>query len=124
MNRGAGQVELRPRSFQSVQDLSPNCDADLHLRGTPHFGPLWDSAVILAACNGSQGAWEKNGTGIFTEALLKGMRCEPSVGALTYASLMLCLEFPEDTKQIPHLIGKNVHRRLFDSSFVDSSMIF
>ncbi|PBK76176.1 hypothetical protein ARMSODRAFT_1080291 [Armillaria solidipes] len=119
----AGQVELRPRNIQSVQNLSPNCDAGLYLREPGHSGSLWDSHVLLAACRRSQTAWEKNGSGIFTEALLKGMRCEPLVGVLTYASLMRRLELPEDMIQTPHLDGKYIHRRLFDSSPLDSSMI-
>ncbi len=90
----ARQVKMRPQNVPSVQNLSPTCDVDIYQSGvTPDL--RWDSHVLLAACKHTQSAWEIDESGIFTEALLKSLRCEPSVGVLTYASLMQHLEMPE-----------------------------
>ncbi len=91
----ARQVKMRPRNVSSVQNLSPTCDVDIFQSDvTPDS--RWDSHVLLAACKRTQSAWEIEKSGVFTEALLKGLRCAPSVGVLTYASLMQHLEMPTD----------------------------
>ncbi|KAK0484890.1 caspase domain-containing protein [Armillaria novae-zelandiae] len=134
INRGGGvggsinlkegrTVEVRARTFRNVQNLSPTCDEDIYSRESSLSGSLRDSHVLLAACRRSQTASEVNGNGIFTDALLRCMRDKPLVGVLTYASLLHRLDMPDI--QTPHLDGKHIRRRLFDSweSPADSSMI-
>ncbi|KAK0469284.1 caspase domain-containing protein [Desarmillaria tabescens] len=121
---GVGQlVDVRPRNFRSVHDLSPGCDEDIYRRGSSLSRSLRDSHVLLAACRRGQTASEINGIGLFTDALLRCMRDKPLAGVLTYASLLHHLDIPET--QTPQFDGKHIRRHLFDSweSPADSSMI-
>ncbi len=56
-------------------------------------GALWDSHVLLTACNRRQSAWEVDGEGIFTRALLKVME-ETPINELTCRSLVHRLVMP------------------------------
>ncbi|PBL03057.1 hypothetical protein ARMGADRAFT_573 [Armillaria gallica] len=119
----AGRMEVRARTFRSVQSLSPACDEDIYSGNSSLSSSLRDSHVLLAACRRSQTASEINGSGIFTDALLRCMKDKPLVGVLTYASLLHRLDMPDI--QTPHFDGKHIRRRLFDSweNPADSSMI-
>ncbi|KAK0500063.1 caspase domain-containing protein [Armillaria luteobubalina] len=132
INRGTQPTDLqnaKSRRILSPPKLSANCDSTMVSRGssgvkiTSGFsGSLWDSHVLLAACNRRQSAWEVDGHGIFTRALLKIMGKTP-VNELTYRSLIHRLVMP--SFQTPHLEGRHTLRRLFDSweEPADSSMI-
>ncbi|KAK0194259.1 caspase domain-containing protein [Armillaria mellea] len=132
LNRGMQSPDIsnaRSRRILNPPKLSASCDSTMLSRGssgvkvTSGFsGSLWDSHVLLAACNRRQSAWEVDGQGIFTKALLKIMRKSP-ISELTYRSLMHRLVMP--TFQTPHLEGRHTLRRLFDSweEPADSSMI-
>ncbi|KAK0205134.1 caspase domain-containing protein [Desarmillaria ectypa] len=129
--------EMQPADVQNAKSrrilnppkLSANCDSTTVSRGssgvkiTSGFsGSLWDSHVLLAACNRRQSAWEVDGQGIFTRALLRIMRKNP-IDELTYRSLIHRLVMPPF--QTPHLEGRHALRRLFDSweEPADNSMI-
>ncbi|KAG7451529.1 uncharacterized protein BT62DRAFT_991060 [Guyanagaster necrorhizus] len=132
INRGTQPADIlnaKSRRIPNPPKLSANCDTTMLSRGssgvkiTSGFsGSLWDSHVLLAACNRRQSAWEVDGQGIFTRALLKIM-AKISASELTYRSLMHRLVMP--TFQTPHLEGRHTLRRLFDSweEPADSSMI-
>ncbi|KAK0205135.1 caspase domain-containing protein [Desarmillaria ectypa] len=131
INRGMQRPDARLRSRQILHppQVSPNYDSTISSRRsrglsvTSGFsGSPWDSHIVLAACSRHQSAFEEDGQGIFTRALLKVMRRTPSRG-LTYKSLIHRLVMP--TFQTPHLEGKHLHRFLFDSSrdFADTSRI-
>ncbi|PBK76068.1 hypothetical protein ARMSODRAFT_950445 [Armillaria solidipes] len=120
INRGLQHpdAQLRSRRILHPPQISPKCDSTISSRRsrgiTSGFsGSSWDSHIVLAACSRHQSAWEEDGQGIFTRALLKVMRRTPSRG-ITYKSLMHRLVMPPF--QTPHLEGKHLHRFLFDSS--------
>ncbi|KAK0469386.1 caspase domain-containing protein [Desarmillaria tabescens] len=132
INRGMQPADVqnaKSRRILNPPKLSADCDSTMVSRGssgvkiTSGFsGSLWDSHVLLAACNRRQSAWEVDGQGIFTRALLKIMGKNP-VNELTYRSLIHRLVMPGF--QTPHLEGRHTLRRLFDSweEPADSSMI-
>ncbi|KAK0451584.1 hypothetical protein EV421DRAFT_1044539 [Armillaria borealis] len=132
INRGMQPADIpnaRSRRILNPPRLSASGDSTMLSRGssgvkvTSGFsGSLWDSHVLLAACNRRQSAWEVDGQGLFTRALLKIMRKNP-INGLTYRSLMHRLVMP--AFQTPHLEGRHTLRRLFDSweEPADSSMI-
>ncbi|PBL03060.1 hypothetical protein ARMGADRAFT_1003870 [Armillaria gallica] len=110
----------KPRRIIDPPDLCAGCDDAMHSRGssvetiTSGFsGSLWDSHTLLAACNRRELAWEVNGQGIFTSALLEIMGKNP-INELTYRSLMHRVVMP--SYQTPQLEGKHTLRRLFDGS--------
>ncbi|KAK0451478.1 caspase domain-containing protein [Armillaria borealis] len=120
INRGLQHpdAQLRSRRILHPPQISPKCDSTISSRRsrgiTSGFsGSSWDSHIVLAACSRHQFAWEEDGQGIFTRALLKVMRRTPS-RRITYKSLMHRLVMPPF--QTPHLEGKHLHRFLFDSS--------
>ncbi|KAK0194153.1 hypothetical protein F5146DRAFT_1183776, partial [Armillaria mellea] len=132
INRGMQPADIqnaKSRRILHPPKLSANCDSTTVSRGssgvkiTSGFsGSLWDSHVLLAACNRRQSAWEVDGHGIFTRALLKIME-KSTINELTYRSLVHRLVMPPF--QTPHLEGRHTLRRLFDSweEPADSSMI-
>ncbi|KAK0194157.1 caspase domain-containing protein [Armillaria mellea] len=119
INRGLQHpAQLRSRRILHPPQISPKCDSAIFSRRSRGIissfsSSSWDSHIVLAACSRHQPAWEEDGQGIFTRALLKVMRRTPSRG-LTYKSLMHRLVMPPF--QTPHLEGKHLHRFLFDSS--------
>ncbi|KAK0484889.1 caspase domain-containing protein [Armillaria novae-zelandiae] len=132
INRGMQSTDIpnaRSRQILNPPKLSAGCDSTILSRGSSGVkvasgfsGSLWDSHILLAACNRRQSAWEVDGQGIFTKALLKIMRKNP-ISELTYRSLIHRLVMP--SFQTPHLEGRHTLRRLFDSwdDPADSSMI-
>ncbi|KAK0469283.1 caspase domain-containing protein [Desarmillaria tabescens] len=132
INRGMQPADIpnaRPRRILNPPKLSASCDSTTLCRGSSGVkvmsgfsGSLWDSHVLLAACNRRQSAWEVDGHGIFTRELLKIMGKNP-INELTYRSLIHRLIMP--AFQTPHLEGRHTLRRLFDSweEPADSSMI-
>ncbi|PBL03172.1 hypothetical protein ARMGADRAFT_1069725 [Armillaria gallica] len=132
INRGMQPADIqnaKSRRILNPPKLSANCDSTMVSRGssgvkiTSGFsGSLWDSHVLLAACDRRQSAWEVDGHGIFTRALLKIMG-KNAINELTYRSLIHRLVMPPF--QTPHLEGRHTLRRLFDSweEPADSSMI-
>ncbi|PBL03058.1 hypothetical protein ARMGADRAFT_1069624 [Armillaria gallica] len=124
-----GVLNVTPRRTPNPPELSAKSDPTAMFLGssgkkiTSGFsGSLWDSHVLLAACNRHEMAWEEYGQGFFTQALLETMEKNP-VSELTYRSLMHRLVMPP--YQTPQLEGKHTLRRLFDSweKPADSSMI-
>ncbi|CAE6402008.1 unnamed protein product [Rhizoctonia solani] len=71
------------------------------------------SHVHLAACGSEEKAYEEDGRGVFTVALLKSIRAH-GVDKLTYHNLIKSL--PSFSSQSPHCYGKHKDRVLFDSS--------
>ncbi|PBK59493.1 hypothetical protein ARMSODRAFT_982981 [Armillaria solidipes] len=89
--------------------LSPSCDQQIYSgpgkKPVPEFGSsLLDSPL--------QFAYESQGGGLFTRALLKVMKERP-IGNLTYKSLVHRLDMPG--YQTPLSEGIHINRRLFDS---------
>ncbi|KAJ3541372.1 hypothetical protein NMY22_g3910 [Coprinellus aureogranulatus] len=88
----------------------------------PGFGSkLHESHVLLAACERGQRAYEQDGSGIFTTALLKVLKLEAKLQSFTYSSLMTTLDIPEIQK--PCCEGRNIHRHLFTIQEADPSFI-
>ncbi|KAK0495226.1 hypothetical protein EDD18DRAFT_266928 [Armillaria luteobubalina] len=117
-------VDVQARTSADIQTLSPACDEDIyHSWESSLSGSLQDSHVLLAACNHMETAIEVNGIDIFMDALLTCMKNKPTMGILTYASLLHRLNMPYS--QTPHFDGKHIRQHLFDSweSPADSSMI-
>ncbi len=86
-------AELR-QILNPSPDLSVGCDSTIHscgsfgtTIGSGFSGSLWDSHVLLAACERRGSAWEVDGHGLFTRALLEILDKNP-VNELTYRSLM------------------------------------
>ncbi|QRW26007.1 ICE-like protease (caspase) p20 domain protein [Rhizoctonia solani] len=74
------------------------------------------SHVHLAACGSEEKAYEEDGRGVFTVALLKSIRAH-GVDKLTYHNLVKSLpSFSRQVIQSPHCYGKHKDRVLFDSS--------
>ncbi|KAK0484996.1 caspase domain-containing protein [Armillaria novae-zelandiae] len=120
INRGLQHPDARLRSRRILDppQISPKCDSIITSRrsrgiSSGFSGSSWDMHIVLAACSRHQSAWEEDGQGIFTRALLKVMR-RTSPRGLSYKSLMHRLVMPPF--QTPHLEGKHLHRFLFDSS--------
>ncbi|KAK0217458.1 hypothetical protein EDD85DRAFT_961868 [Armillaria nabsnona] len=113
------------RQIFNPPKLSPSCDQQIYSGpgsgDVPKFGSsLLDSYVLLTACSPLQFAYESQGEGLFTRALLKVTKGQP-IGNLTYKSLIHSLDMPG--YQTPLLGGRN--RWLFDSRryTADSSRI-
>ncbi|KAK0433785.1 hypothetical protein EV421DRAFT_1373839 [Armillaria borealis] len=97
--------------------LSLSCDQQIYSgpgkKLVPEFGSsLLSSHVLLTACSPLQFAYESQGGGLFTRALLKVMKERP-IGNLTYKSLIRRLDMPG--YQTPLSEGRHINRRLFDS---------
>ncbi|CAE6493595.1 unnamed protein product [Rhizoctonia solani] len=71
------------------------------------------SHIHFAACGTRQKAFEQNGRGVFTAALLKKIR-ESRVDNITYHNLMKSLEMSSED-QSPQCYGKHKSRILFNS---------
>ncbi|KDN34926.1 hypothetical protein RSAG8_12016, partial [Rhizoctonia solani AG-8 WAC10335] len=80
------------------------------------------SHVHLAACDVRQKAFEENGQGVFTAALLKKIR-ESRVDNITYHNLMKSLEMSSE-EQSPQCYGKHKNRKLFNSRISSPHMAF
>ncbi|KAK0223601.1 peptidase C14, caspase domain-containing protein [Armillaria fumosa] len=100
INRGLQHPDARLRSRRILQppQISPKCDSTITSRrsrgiSSGFSGSSWDSHIVLATCSRHQFAWEEDGRGIFTRALLKVMR-RTSPRGLTYKSLMHRLVMP------------------------------
>ncbi|KAK0217468.1 hypothetical protein EDD85DRAFT_367696 [Armillaria nabsnona] len=105
------------RQIYDPPKLSPSCDQQIYSgprkKPVPEFGSsLLDSHVLLTACSPLQFAYESQGGGLFTRALLKVMKERP-IGNLTYKSLIHRLDMPG--YQTPLSEGRHINRRLFDS---------
>ncbi|CAE6447564.1 unnamed protein product [Rhizoctonia solani] len=70
------------------------------------------SCIFLAACGSEGNAWEEDGRGVFTMALLKSIRTH-GIDKLTYHGLIKSL--PRSSSQSPHCYGKHKERILFNS---------
>ncbi|CAE6447578.1 unnamed protein product [Rhizoctonia solani] len=70
------------------------------------------SHIHLAACGSEEKAYEENGRGLFTMALLKSIRAH-GVDKITYHGLIKSL--PSLSSQSPHCYGKHKERILFNS---------
>lgn len=99
MNRAAAQGWVA-RSIDNPPPLSDSFDLDIDYsqnRGAHvaqgFSGTGRDSHIILAACSRNQFAYEKQGHGLFTTAVL-GALSQPASEQLTYASLIHRLVIP------------------------------
>ncbi|KAB5591938.1 hypothetical protein CTheo_4616 [Ceratobasidium theobromae] len=70
------------------------------------------SHIHLAACGSSEKAWEEDGRGVFTTALLEAFRTI-GIDKITYHNLIKSL--PSLHNQSPHCYGVNKSRTLFNS---------
>ncbi|GAB1520212.1 hypothetical protein RhiTH_003285 [Rhizoctonia solani] len=126
-----GVLDRRKRSAEVKQDIPWDIDSDII---DPKLGivppPKKDdkrhtnlplcadqtSHVHLAACGSEEKAYEEDGRGVFTVALLKSIRAH-GVDKLTYHNLVKSLpSFSRQVIQSPHCYGKHKDRVLFDSS--------
>ncbi|CAE6381252.1 unnamed protein product [Rhizoctonia solani] len=126
-----GVLDRRRRSAEVKRDIPWDIDTDIV---SPRLGlvppPKKDekrhtnlplcanqtSHVHLAACGSEEKAYEEDGRGVFTVALLKSIRAH-GVDKLTYHNLIKSLpSFSRRVFQSPHCYGKNKDRVLFDSS--------
>ncbi|KAG9081666.1 hypothetical protein FRC06_005460, partial [Ceratobasidium sp. 370] len=78
------------------------------------------SHVLLAACAATQVAWERNGRGAFTAAILSTLK-RMGVDKLSYADFIQNL--PEIPQQHPRCEGKNKTRVLFNGKLAETSSI-
>ncbi|QRV91999.1 ICE-like protease (caspase) p20 domain protein [Ceratobasidium sp. AG-Ba] len=76
------------------------------------------SHVLLAACGSGEVAWERNGQGEFTRALLSVLK-DADLSCLTYTELMHGL--PSIVHQNPQCEGFNRNRVLFNSKLAAAS---
>ncbi|KEP52352.1 mycorrhiza-upregulated peptidase C14 [Rhizoctonia solani 123E] len=77
------------------------------------------SHVHLAACGSQEAAWEEDGRGPFTVALLKAIHAN-GVDKVTYQNLIRSL--PILSSQSPHCYGKHKDRILFNAGFSSGSV--
>ncbi|KAF8752246.1 Caspase domain [Rhizoctonia solani] len=103
-----GVLDRRKRSAEVKQDIPWDIDSDII---DPKLGIT--SHVHLTACGSEEKAYEEDGRGVFTVALLKSIRAH-GVDKLTYHNLVKSL--PSFSSQSPHCYGKHKDRVLFDSS--------
>ncbi|KAJ2925322.1 hypothetical protein H1R20_g11779, partial [Candolleomyces eurysporus] len=136
LNRGSGQETARailnppPLSGKADPHVAIPEELTKHdeststrgMRPSPGFGGKFqDSHVLLAACGREQLAYEKDGRGMFTTALLstlEGIKLQTT----TYASLMDRLRMP--ARQTPHCEGSYMDRPLFNRGEIRSDPSF
>ncbi|VDC07260.1 unnamed protein product [Peniophora sp. CBMAI 1063] len=123
---GTRDLEHRPycrrRGFDLRLDFIPptldqtiwdNFDGDRAVDIAPGFATSGcRSHVLLAACRESETAFEENGHGVFTRALLSTLR-SVATDSITYRELVQRL--PIIPGQTPQCEGHNVNRLLFDA---------
>ncbi|KAJ1301203.1 hypothetical protein OPQ81_003613 [Rhizoctonia solani] len=78
------------------------------------------SHIHLAACGSGEKAWEEDGRGVFTMALLKSIRAN-GVDKISYHNLIKSL--PSLSSQSPHCYGKHQTRILFNSGVPSTSTL-
>ncbi|KAF6749511.1 caspase domain-containing protein [Ephemerocybe angulata] len=79
----------------------------------PGFGGMSNhSHVLLAACRRDRKAYEREGRGMFTKAILKFLTEDKNFREHTYNSMMDNLQMP--VWQTPHCLGLNADRPLFN----------
>ncbi|KAG8708317.1 hypothetical protein FRC11_006569, partial [Ceratobasidium sp. 423] len=119
-----GVLDRRERAAEVKRDIPWDIDHDIIRPAPPWRGnethyTRWSlctnqtSHIHLAACGSEEKAYEENGRGVFTMALLKSIRAN-GVDKITYHSLIKSL--PSLSSQSPHCYGKHKQRILFDSS--------
>ncbi|KAF8607150.1 hypothetical protein BDV93DRAFT_603802 [Ceratobasidium sp. AG-I] len=107
--------------------LPPKCNRELRLKqtGSRHPEPLLcldqSSHVFYAACGSDENAYEEDGRGVFTVALLKTLR-ESGIDKITYRNLLTSL--PMLPKQSPHCYGVHKSRILFNSRVPSCKVAF
>ncbi|CAE6443807.1 unnamed protein product, partial [Rhizoctonia solani] len=121
-------MDRRERSAEVKQDIPWNIDRDIVPPEVGLAPPLEKdemrhtnlpmcvnqaSHIHLAACGSEGKAWEEEGRGVFTMALLKSIRAH-GVNKITYLDLIKSL--PSLSGQIPHCYGKHKDRILFNST--------
>ncbi|KAG9105232.1 hypothetical protein FRC07_009469 [Ceratobasidium sp. 392] len=130
-NRIAREAEIRV-------EVSDNIDSDLFSTSAMHNYSLIQSVgesrrpelplyadqashVHLAACGSEERAWEEEGRGAFTSALLKSIRAS-GVDKISYQNLMISM--PMLPKQSPHCYGVHKSRILFNSRVPSRNVTF
>ncbi|KAG8727232.1 hypothetical protein FRC12_022680, partial [Ceratobasidium sp. 428] len=122
-SRDSDDPQARLIDSRYLPPLSPGVDKDIIRKPDPtlsrgtvipagfaHRGLR--SHVLLAACMATEVAWEREGRGEFTAALLSILK-SPGVGKLTYTELKDSL--PKMQQQNPQCEGENKTRILFNN---------
>ncbi|KAF8607147.1 hypothetical protein BDV93DRAFT_467797 [Ceratobasidium sp. AG-I] len=132
-NSGTGRLA---RSADVDIDIPVDIDADIlspkygskpdpRRQGSHHPGPLLcldqSSHVFYAACGSNEEAYEEDGRGVFTVALMKTLR-ESGIDKITYRNLLTSL--PMLPKQSPHCYGVHKSRILFNSRVPSCKVAF
>jgi hypothetical protein len=102
-NRGDEDSGRQSRNAEVTFDIPWNIDNDIYSTATPsatnttdarHIDPPLctnqSSHIHFAACGSDELAWEEDGRGAFTAALLKTIRAS-GVDKITYQNLMISL---------------------------------
>ncbi|KDR74408.1 hypothetical protein GALMADRAFT_227464 [Galerina marginata CBS 339.88] len=105
LNGSSGSVRYAPfpHNFQFQGKLDPDLPANGGLR----------SHVLLSACASSGQAWESEGRGVFTVALLDLLR-DSQIDKLRYSDIVMQMEI--DPKQTPHCEGFNRDAFIFTTT--------
>ncbi|KAH7337511.1 caspase domain-containing protein [Rhizoctonia solani] len=135
INAKQGVLDRRERSAEVKRDIPWDIDSDIV---RPEVGiappPAKDdirhtklplcvnqtSHIHLAACGSEEKAWEEDGRGVFTMALLKSIRAN-GVDKISYYNLIKSL--PSLSSQSPHCYGKHKARILFNSGVPSRSAL-
>ncbi|KZV74056.1 hypothetical protein PENSPDRAFT_682237 [Peniophora sp. CONT] len=108
---------LRPRRIVMKDDYQIPCDLDQEItdgtakKATSFFGSNMKSHVLLSACREGQLAYERDGRGQFTQALLRTLR-STSAHKITYRELLKRVVVKEQT---PQCEGYHSDRLIFDA---------
>ncbi|QRV77162.1 ICE-like protease (caspase) p20 domain protein [Ceratobasidium sp. AG-Ba] len=119
---------VRSIDFRDLPPLSPRTDTEIvhwpasssrtSVIPTGFAHRASRSHVLLAACGSGEVAWERNGQGEFTRALLSVLK-DADLSCLTYTELMHGL--PSIVHQNPQCEGFNRNRVLFNSKLASAS---
>ncbi|QRV98781.1 ICE-like protease (caspase) p20 domain protein [Ceratobasidium sp. AG-Ba] len=102
-----------PESSYSAAELSRHALLPLYSDQASH--------VYFAACGSQEKAWEEDGKGVFTSALLRCIRAN-GVDKISYSDLLMSM--PLLPKQSPHCYGLHKTRTLFDSRVPSRKVTF
>ncbi|KAJ1301208.1 hypothetical protein OPQ81_003618 [Rhizoctonia solani] len=127
-------IPRQPRGAEISMEIPDNIDNDiLSSRSTVPGGQTnvrslslpfhtnQSTHIHLAACGDEEKAWEDNGRGVFTEALLKNLRAH-GVDKITYHNLIVSM--PNLPSQSPHCYGIHTSRILFDARVQPRKLVF
>ncbi|KAF8607154.1 hypothetical protein BDV93DRAFT_591117 [Ceratobasidium sp. AG-I] len=114
-------VDIDSDILSSKQNQKPDIGGNDSRRPEPLLCTNQSSHIHFAACGSDEKAWEEQGRGAFTVALLKTIRGS-GVDKITYRNLMTSL--PMLPKQSPHCYGLHKSRILFNSRVPSRKVTF